>query len=257
MLLYAPLVVGDTTARLQQVMLAEDLSTQANLDDVLAGQLAFNPIPPHTPIHLGYSDSAFWLRVQVANPEDQAVTRWLVIGQPRIRHIDLYEQKNGQWQETRGGMAVPFSTRVFPTLSQIFELNLPAHSTQTVYVRVASETVIVMQPGLWKPEQFLRFEWQTERVVYFTSGILLLALIFGLLLTLFARDPAFLVYGFAVFFYMLVILTVSGLAYRELWPNSPEWALHALVFFQAISMVMLLLLHKLLLKVTLDRKSVV
>lgn len=145
-------------------------------------------------------------------------------------------------------MAEPFSNRAIPTLSQVFELNLPPHSTREVLARVASETTIMIEPGLWKIEQLMLLERKNERVVYFISGVLALALLFGLLLTLCVRETAFLVYGLAALCYMLFIWGFSGLAYRELWPDSPEWALHSIGFFESLSAALLLILHRILLK---------
>ncbi|MGZ5049489.1 MAG: sensor histidine kinase [Methylobacter sp.] len=248
MLFYAPPTLADDVPSIQQVLLAEDTSAQLELDRVLAGQLVFRPIPPGLRTNLGSSASAFWLRVRLENPGDQAATRWLIVGEARLRHLSLYDYNDGHWRETKGGLAEPFSTRPVPALAQVFVLNLPPHASQEVLVRVASETIMVLEPGLWEPEQFMRQEWRLEKVVYFTSGVLVLALLFGVLLTLFAHDWAFLVYGLASLCYLLFIWGMSGLAYRELWPDSPDWALHSIGFSQALSGALLLTVHRLLLR---------
>lgn len=248
MLMYAPLATSDSSVQLQQATLAEDTSATASLDAVLAGQLAFHSIPVNSRTNLGATHSAFWLRIRLNNTGNQTVTRWLAIGQARLQYISLFERKAGYWQETQGGMAIPFSSRAIPTLSQVFVLELDPHSTQEVLVRVAGESVMVIEPGIWKPEQFMQREWRIERMVYFASGILALALLFGLLLTLFVHEPAFLVYGLAALFYMLFLWGLSGMAYRELWPNSPEWALHSIGCSMSLSATMLLIVHRLLLK---------
>jgi len=248
LLMLAPLAASDASAQLQRVLLAEDVSATATLEAVLAGQLAFHPVSLASRINLGVSNSAFWLRIWLKNGGDQTETRWLAIGQARLQQLSLFEHRAGQWQETQGGMAVPFSSRAIPMLSQVFELNLAPHSTEEVLVRVAGESVMVIEPGLWKPEQFMQQEWRIERVVYFASGILALALLFGLLLTVFAHEPAFFVYGLAALFYLLFLWAFSGMAYRELWPESPAWALHSIGFFMALSALMLLWVHRLLLK---------
>lgn len=245
---YAPAAACDDSARLQQVMLAEDVSARAGLDEVLAGQLPFHPIKVGLPTNLGSTDSAFWLRIRLENPGDQLITRWLVVGPARLRHISLFEPKDGRWQETRGGMAEPFSNRAIPTLSQTFELDLPPHSTREVLARVVSETTIMLEPGLWKAEQFMLMEQKNERITYFISGMLLLTLLLGLLLALFARESAFLVFGLSALCYTLFFWGFSGLAYRELWPDSPEWALHSIGFFETLSAALLLVLHRILLK---------
>lgn len=247
-LIYASLAAGDTSPGLRQVMLGEDVSAKAGLDQVLAGQLAFHPIAAGSPINLGSTDSAFWLRIRLENTGDQLVTRWLVVGPARLRHISLFESKDGRWQEIRGGMAEPFSKRAIPTLSQTFELELPPHSTREVLARVVSETTIMLEPGLWKAEQFMLMEQRNERIVYFISGMMLLTLLFGLLLALFAHESAFLVFGLSALCYTLFFWGFSGLAYRELWPDSPEWALHSIGFFEALSAALLLVLHRILLK---------
>jgi signal transduction histidine kinase len=245
---YAPAAACDDSARLRQVMLAEDVSARAELDEVLAGQLPFHPIKVELPANLGSTDSAFWLRIRLENTGDQAVTRWLVIGPARLRHVSLFEPKDGRWQETRGGMAEPFSNRAIPTLSQTFELDLPPHSTREVLARVASETTIMIKPGLWKAEQFMLMEQKHERMTYFISGMLLLTLVLGLLLALLAHELAFLVFGLSAMCYTLFFWGFSGLAYRELWPDSPEWALHSISIFETLSAALLLVLHRILLK---------
>ena len=248
LLMSAPLAAGDAPAQLQRVLLAEDVSATATLEAVLAGQLAFRPVSLASRINLGVSNSAFWLRIWLKNDGDKTETRWLAIGQARLQHVSLFNRQSGQLRETRGGMAVPFSSRAIPMLSQVFELDLAPHSTEEVLVRVAGESVMVIEPGLWKPEQFMQQEWRIERVVYFASGILALALLFGLLLTVFAHEPAFFVYGLAALFYLLFLWAFSGMAYRELWPESPAWALHSIGFFMTLSALMLLWVHRLLLK---------
>jgi signal transduction histidine kinase len=247
-LAYAPLAAGDTVPGLRQVLLAEDASAKASIDEVLAGQMEFRPIALGSPVYLGSSDSAFWLRISLDNPGDRPVSRWLVIGQARLRHISLFDFKDGHWQETRGGLAEPFSSRAIPTLLQAFELDLPAHSSREVLARVASETVMVVEPGLWKVEQLMLLDLKNERLVFFISGVLVLVLLFGLLLTLFTREYGFLVYGLASLSYMLALWAISGLTYRELWPESPEWALNSIGFFETLSVVLLLFLHRILLK---------
>lgn len=247
-LAYAPLALAGDDVRIRQVLLAEDASARLGLDQVLAGQLDFHPIPPDLRTPLGGSASAFWLRIRIENPGDHDVMRWLVIGEPRLRYLSLFEHNGGHWRETKGGLAEPFSSRPVRTLAQVFVLNLPPHSSQELLARVAGETIMVLEPGLWEPEPFMRHEWQTEKVVYFTSGVLVLALLFGGLLTLFVRDWAFLAYGLASLCYLVFFWGLTGLSYRELWPDSPEWALHSIGCFQALSAAMLLCVHRLLLR---------
>lgn len=247
-LLYASSTLANDAPRIKQILLAEDAPARLGLDEVLAGQLDFRPIPPEGRTNLGSSASAFWLRILVENPGDREGTRWLVVGEARLRHLSLYDYKDGHWHETKGGLAEPFSARPVPTLAQVFVLNIPSHASQEVLVRVASETIIVLEPGLWEPEQFMRQEWRLEKAVYFTSGVLMLALLFGVLLTFFAHDWAFLVYGLASLCYLLFIWGMTGLAYRELWPDSPDWALHSIGSSQALSAALLLFVHRLLLR---------
>ena len=230
-----------------QVLMTEDVSAKASLDEVLAGQLVFHPINIQSQTNLGSTDSAFWLRIRLENLTNRPLIRWLVIGPPRLRHISLFEFTDSRWQETRGGFAEPFSSRAIPTLSQAFERDLPAHSVQELLVRVSSETMLMIQPRLYKPEQLMYQEWQAVRTIYFISGVLVLALLFGILLALFTHERVFLVYGLAALFYILIFWGISGLAFRELWPDSPGWALHSIGFFIALSLVMLLWTHRLLL----------
>lgn len=239
--------LGSEPAVVPPTWLAEDGSAKLGLAEVLAGELAFKPMPSRR-LSLGATDSAFWLRIQVDNPEPIPVTRWLTVGIPRLHHVTLFQQRNGAWSARDSGMAQPFGDRDTRTVTPAFTLELPAHSSQEVLVRIASTTLLLVQPQLWQPLDLAVAEERQAQQEYFGAGATLLMLVVCLLLAIMLRSPGFLIFALTALAYQLFRWSASGLAFRELWPDSPAWAMRSVGFFMALLGLLMVLLHRYLLE---------
>jgi two-component system, sensor histidine kinase LadS len=225
------------------VSLAEDPSAALSVEDAAAGALEFQPLPSPR-VSLGTSKSAFWMRVRVDNPGPDPDTRWLSAGIARLHHVSLFELHDGKWTAHHSGMAHPFAQRVAPTTTPAFALQLPARGSKEVYVRVAGETLLLLQPQVWEPKDFILAEAKRTRQEYFVAGITLLALLVCLLLAVILREASFLIFGLIALAYMLFRWSASGLAFGEFWPESPEWALRSIGFFTVALGFLVTLLHR-------------
>lgn len=237
---------GSEPATIPPVWFAEDTTAALGPAEVLAGRLTFQPLPSER-MSFGATDSAIWLRIQVDNPESRPITRWLTAGIARLHHVTLYQYGDGEWMTRRGGMAYPFVDRDTPTITTAFALDLPAKSSQEFLVRVASDTLILIQPQLWEPLDLAVAEERQAQQEYFGAGATLLILVVCLLLAILLREPGFLIFALTALAYQLFRWSASGLAYRELWPESPEWALRSVGFFMALLGSLMVLLHRYLL----------
>ena len=249
LLLFCATVLADESqpVQIRELSLAEDPSAQLGPEDITAGRLAFSSIQPGR-LSLGSSDSAFWLRLKVENTSTDSAWRWLEVGQARLHEITLYEEQDGSWTATRGGTSQPFSIREIPTLTQTFPVDLEPESSQELLVRVASDTVMIIHPRLWTTGELLRVENHNTQLEFFMAGAVVLMLLFGVVMWIMLREPGFFVFGLVSLCFLMFRWSIKGIAFREFWPDSPEWALPAIGFFWALVGMLILVLHRILLE---------
>jgi two-component system, sensor histidine kinase LadS len=108
---------------------------------------------PHE-LNRGLTESAIWLRLKVSNGSDQALTRWLVLGSPRLEHVQYfrYDPDHAELMESyRSGTAYALDQRPQKGLVSIFPVRLLPGEHATLLVRVSGRTRLFMQPALWEP----------------------------------------------------------------------------------------------------------
>ncbi|WP_019568270.1 sensor histidine kinase [Thioalkalivibrio sp. ALMg13-2] len=249
-LLPAPsLLAAADDVRVKGLVMGEDPSGQLGPAEVAAGAIPLSPLPLAKDRHrLGTSDSAFWLKLEVTNDRPEAVLRWLEVGQARLREVTYHERIDGRWVTRPGGRAIPLSERELPTLTQVFSVDIPAHASKELLVRVASDTPIVIHPQLHATAELLERERNATRLEYFMAGAVILMLLFGVVMWLMLREPGFLVFGLLSLAFLLFRWSIKGMAFREFWPESPDWTRPAIGLSLSLVGMLLLILHRILLR---------
>ena len=122
-------VYQDTSARL--------LSLQALLG--LPDRFRRNTSPvPNFGMTAGRPTQPIWLRFQLRNPTDRPLRLVTEVGFWYFDEIRLYLIDRGRlvYQSPVLGWKTPVERRMVPNRNFIFPFRLPAHATQTAYVRV-------------------------------------------------------------------------------------------------------------------------
>ena len=146
--------------------LLEDASLTWTLDDVRNGQPSqqfSEDLPDSNSVGLGYSHSAFWLRLRLANPGDQPLVRFLEIANPSLSIVEFHQPGlDGNYVSHRTGGQLPFQTRPYAHRHFVFPIELASHSDQVVYLRVQSERPMSILATLATPTAFARAERSEE-----------------------------------------------------------------------------------------------
>ena len=223
----APLVTVDADFRQQglsqQLEVLEDATGTLELVAVQASQ-GFHPAPADG-LKIGFSESAWWVRVTVRNTGAQ--TRQLVLREayPLMDSITLWAPRDeGGWRVVRTGDRLPFASRDYDHHEFLFALELPPGATRTYYLRFASGGPMDITLSLHDARALVG-TLGAEQLVYgaFYGGFLVLVL-YNLFLCLVVRDRVFYWYlAYAVSF-GLYFSMFNGLSFQYLWPDSPTWA---------------------------------
>ena len=154
----APLDVSAVTSKIHllgQMRVLEDPS--ASLTPLQA--LSSSGWKPATAsfTQLGTTDAARWLKLHVTNRSAHAVTRWLVLGNPRLEHVDFYriDPATQTVQEAqRTGLAHASLDQQIKGKDFIFAIAPAPLAQSLLLVRVQGRTLSAMEPELWEPLLF-------------------------------------------------------------------------------------------------------
>ncbi|MEV4699966.1 response regulator [Pseudomonas brassicacearum] len=220
--------------------------TQASLSQEEVTQLPntyFKHATPGWPTQ-GYSRSAFWLKVQLSNSSTAACSRLLVVGAPRLEDIRVYQPG----QDAHAGGAYPLAEWPQPATRQpAFPVSLTAGESATMFIRVASNFQMLLEPELWSEPALLRSQQQTYLSDGLTLGIVLLVVPFGFIVGWILRSQLLTVNAGAIFSYILLTCILNG--YLIYWPTALGWTRELLTCASAFSFVLFLAYIRVLLQV--------
>lgn len=155
----------------------EDPDGQLTISDVERPDIAsrFRYVAGSGDLNVGYSGSAYWLRLTFA-PEAGAARRWLLeIAYPSLDQLAVFADHGDVRRRQDAGDLQPFSARPFTHRNFVFPLGLLTGSEQRVHVRIASSGSVTLPVTLWSPAGL----HGNDQVVY-----TILAIYFGMLLAL-------------------------------------------------------------------------
>jgi diguanylate cyclase (GGDEF)-like protein len=201
--------------------------------DAVQQSTAFKPLPK-----IGFSHSAWWVRVTLANASGNDLQVQLRQDYPLIDYIDLWQpDRNGGWRQIQTGDQRPFSTREFDHRDFIFALDLPAASQRTFYLRFASSGPVDISLSLYQQRALLA-ALDREQLAYgaYYGGFIVLVL-YNFFIFLVLRDRAFFYYLLYAISYGLYFAVFNGLSFQFLWPDNPIWGNQSLLVLLAASLI--------------------
>ncbi|OYU46623.1 MAG: sensor domain-containing diguanylate cyclase [Burkholderiales bacterium PBB4] len=143
----------------------------------------------------GFSRAAYWLRLELENPQAHAVAQKLDLQNSRISSATLYSPSaTGSYQPVVTGADLPFETRAHDNRNFVFPVEVAAQSRQVHYLRVSSTIGLNVPLILWDPVDFEHYERHDYMVQSWYFGIATAMIVFNLLLFVALRDRTYLMY---------------------------------------------------------------
>lgn len=184
--------------------------TLAQVQDAATAARFTGGQPAATALGLGFTRSAYWLRLTLRNPGDAPLPRMLVLDNPTISRVQAYlPEVGGGYRGILTGSDTPFATRAYPNRNFVFPLTLPPRADQVVYLRVQSSISLLVPLQLWEPGAFHARERADYAVQAWYFGIATAMFLFNLMLFVALRDG---VYGLYLAF---LLCTVGALAAKN------------------------------------------
>ncbi|MGO1068183.1 sensor domain-containing diguanylate cyclase [Lysobacter sp. CA199] len=193
----------------------------------LLAQGKFNPVPDNNS-SFGFQPGAYWFHIAALN-RNAEVPHWLLVqGFALSDRLDVYTQpRGGAVAHQLGGDSQPFSARAIRYRHPNFQIDLPPDRIVDIYVHVQSESSMQVPLTLYTPNAFTELARDAQFGIGLYYGILIALFFYNLVLWLTLRDSSYFWYLFHICAFGLVLLTLNGLGFEYLWPNSPWLADHS------------------------------
>lgn len=186
----------------------------------------FRPAGEQDPVY-GFTHSVYWARLAVQNQSDEALW-YLRLNAPLIRDVRFYAPTaDGAYQEYRTGRGRPYHERFFDSRSFVLPIHPPRDRPSVYYVRLQSETLMIVDLSFWTPEGLLKREREEALAFGAFFGVHLLLFFYNLAIGAFLRTRAFFIFSVYVTGSAIYYAAQYGFAFEFLWPDYPGLALYA------------------------------
>ncbi|NJN82562.1 MAG: PAS domain-containing protein, partial [Caldilineaceae bacterium] len=211
----------------------EDPSGELTIEEVRSPAFddQFTPSLAEVP-NFGFSDSAYWVRFHLENANHERNEWLLEAGFPNMQFVDLYSpMPDGGYAVKQTGSLRPPSSREIYHPRLLFNLNVPAESQRTFYLRFKNGAAMALPLTLWKPDAFLVESQrdQVEQGIFFGALLTLLAYNLFLFVSLRERNYLYL----AAILAGMVVFEAGYTSYLELYLFPPIYRLKQ--YYQSIS----------------------
>lgn len=225
-----------------ELFLLEDTQKQWTIEDVSSELFnkEFIRNKDHMP-NFGYTKSAYWARFEVFNQSPKK--EWLLeISYPPLNQIELYSiNGEGKFEERKMGGIYPFHDRELLHRNFVYELDIKPNESAIFYLRFETEGAMQLPLTIWKSSAFIEKTQMEFILLGLFYGITIAMALYNLFLFISLRHISYLYYVFVIVCSIFSNLSLNGMSYQYIWPESPWWNLRSIVFFVMLGSIFSLL----------------
>jgi PAS domain S-box-containing protein len=208
----------------RSLLLLEDKQGSMTIEEVTRPPLSsqFEPSNSDKP-SFGYTSSAYWARLSLLNLGPAPVKCLLQLDYASMDTIELFiPRPSGDFEVQKQGDLESFEERTIQYRNPIFELVIPAQSTQVFTLRLSSSGSMQIPLLLQNELEFFQADHDRQMLLGIFYGLMLAMAIYNLFLFFCFRENAYLFYVGYVISIAIVDLSLEGLMYDYFlhpWPS--------------------------------------
>jgi diguanylate cyclase (GGDEF)-like protein len=205
------------------VEVLEDPTGKLGIEEVeaLARAGAFRRAAGVGDLNLGFTPSAWWLRLEMRVESKRDLPTLLEVAYPLLDRVDFHAFDRDRRVHLVAGDLLPFGVRPWPHRHLVFPLRLEPGQASVVYLRVVSRGSLTVPVKLWEARALHAHDQTVYAAHALYIGMLLALGIYNLLLYVSIRDRVYLTYVASTAALALGMLSTLGLGSQFLWPDSP------------------------------------
>ena len=183
---------------------------------------------------LGYSKSAYWMRLALTNSTSANTSFMLNIENSALDDIRIYFERDSELSEKYVfGDEYPFDNREISNRTFIVPFQLLQNANATIYLRITNK-------GSLQFPVFVRSAKQHDVSEHHKSlgwgayfGIMLVMSIYNIILFLSLRERSYLYFSLYILSSIFFYTTLNGFGFQYIWPNA-EWVNHWAIPFSNV-----------------------
>lgn len=237
-----PIEVGGLDGRIDigsKIAIAEKVDPAVTLDQVMQpdSKIVFRPSLTNT-FHGSGQSGDIWIRADLVNSGDTALRGNLVIRFPYLEVVDAYlVGPQGVEHQGRAGATVARSGIAIPDPFPAFEIDVPAQDSRTLYLRVHSNTIVVLSMWLHSSADFQLWSKESIALHFLMIGILCTFTAYAISVARTSQHNAYRLYVCFCVSSALYILFSTGIGKAFFWPHSDIGTMVLINALQAASTV--------------------
>jgi signal transduction histidine kinase len=210
----------------ESIEIFEDESCTLTIEDVIGTKIqnqfvTSNEIEPG----FGFTSSIYWVKFNVSNPTSYELEWYLEIAYPLIDFIDLYVPNgNDSFITKKTGDRLPFDSREMDYRNFIFKLSENPESEKTYYLRFETSSSMNMPLNFWSRDALIEKITSEQFLLGIFFGAVIIMIIYNIFLFLGFGEVSYVYYVLFLTAWGFAQLTLNGLAFQHLWPDSIWWA---------------------------------
>jgi signal transduction histidine kinase len=223
---------GITKSIGKYVSILEDSTGKMTLPDVVNSN-RFKQSTSDVP-NLGVSPHTFWVKFQVQNNSDNDKLL-LEFDQPTIDEAILYSiEADGSITKQAEGEFKKYSERLYNNQNHVFALNIEQGNSKTFYLSVKSGEQMVLPMFVGDTKSVFESLMNKDVIYGLFFGIILVMLFYNLFIYFTTKDKGYLYYVLYILALALSQASLSGYAFRFLWPGSTWMAQNSVYLFPSL-----------------------
>ena len=182
----------------------------------------------------GFQTDVFWIKLELENKGARRSAFMLEQAYPLIDNFRLYSPEpvrsddtgveTLKYKEEILGDLMPFSKRKVKVTELVFRLELPPGAKRVYYLRQSTTSSMKFDLNLWSESNYADIRGERALPIWLYYGLMGGMLLYNFFVLLGTRSMRYVYYVLFVAFVNLLTMTISGLSFQYLWPDSPIWA---------------------------------
>lgn len=212
----------------------------AKYTDMISRTSSFLQHIEDSPLILGYSSDAIWLKMDIVNPGTNSRDWILEYRYPLIDNITLYIITNAGVKIMESGDSFPGKNRIIKSRTFAFPVNSPPGKS-TIMARIKSDGSLNINIQAWNSEEFNEYIHRDQLFQGVFLGIMFSLLIYNLIIFFFARHHSYIYLALYITTISLYSLANNGFAPVYIWPDSAilSQVAHPVLIFMSIASIYL------------------
>lgn len=219
------------------ITIAENIDPATTLDQVTQpdSKIVFHPIAANT-FHGSGQSGDIWIRADLVNSGNTALRGNLVIRFPYLEVVDAYIfGPEGLENQGRAGATVARSGIAIPDPFPAFEVDVPAQDSRTLYLRVHSNTVVVLPMWLHSSSDFQLWSKWRIGLYFLLIGVICTFTVYAVSVARTSQHHAYRLYvGFCISASFYTLFS-TGVGKAFFWPHSDIGTMVLINVLQAAS----------------------